>query len=162
MLRLKANHHLIFTTKSTMDQEQKPKPSIIWSILTMRCPRCRRGSMFKNKNPYKKFSINYMLDSYTYCPVCGQKFKLEPGFWFGTSYVSYGIMVFISAITFFLWWLIIGFSGNDYLLVYWIIANAVVIFLLQPYVMRLSRLLFLGFFIRYNPNFDEEPPENTL
>ena len=145
-----------------MDQEEKPKPSLIWSILTLRCPRCRRGSMFKHKNPYKKFSIDYMLDSYTYCPVCGQKFKLEPGFWFGTSYVSYGIMVFISAITFFLWWVIIGFSKNDNLLIDWLITNAVIIFLFQPFVMRLSRLLFLGFFIRYNEHYDEEPPENNL
>ena len=103
-----------------------------------------------------------MLDSHKYCPVCGQKFKLEPGFWFGTSYVSYGIMVIVSAITFFLWWVIIGFSKDDNLLIDWLITNAVIIFLLQPYVMRLSRLLFLGFFIRYNAHYDEEAPENTL
>lgn len=145
-----------------MNPEHNPKPSLLWSFFTLRCPRCRRGPMFKHKNPYKKLDIGYMLESYTYCPVCGQKFKLEPGFWFGTSYVSYGIMVFVSAITFFLWWLIIGFAGNDYLIIYWLIANALIIFLLQPVVMRWSRLLFLSFFIRYNELYDEEPPENTL
>ena len=103
-----------------------------------------------------------MLDSYDDCVVCGQKFKLEPGFWFGTSYVSYGIMVSVSGISFLLWWLIIGFSGNDYLLAYWLGSNALLLFLLQPTVMRLSRILFLGFFIHYSDHFDEEEPWNRL
>ena len=103
-----------------------------------------------------------MLDSYEDCVCCGQKFKLEPGFWFGTSYVSYGIMVFVSAVSFILWWLLIGFSGNDYLLPGWLTTNALLLFLLQPLVMRLSRILFLGFFIHYSDHFDEEEPRNSL
>ena len=28
---------------------------------------------------------------YENCPVCSQKYDLEPGFWYGTGYVSYGL-----------------------------------------------------------------------
>ncbi len=79
----------------------------------MRCPRCRRGDMFKNSNPYRKLNLSYIFDMHDTCPVCRQKFDLEPGFWYGTGYVSYALAVAISATTFVAWWLIIGISTDD-------------------------------------------------
>lgn len=139
-----------------MDEEKKPVPNYIWSLLHLKCPRCRRGDLFVHKNPYKKFGLNYMLEMHDRCKVCHQKFELETGFWYGTGYVSYGITVVISAVSFLLWWLIIGFSFDDNRLLYWLIFNGALMLALQPFLMRLSRLLFLGFFVRYNENFDKE------
>jgi hypothetical protein len=31
----------------------------------------------------------------------------------------------------------------------------------QPYLMRLSRAIWLSFFVRYNANWDTEEPDNT-
>jgi hypothetical protein len=139
-----------------MTEEQKPKPNYLWSMFTMRCPRCRRGDMFKNSNPYKKIKLSYILDMYDTCPVCAQKFDLEPGFWYGTGYISYVLVVLFSAITFIAWWIIIGISTDDNRVLYWLLANGVAIVLLQPWFMRFSRVVYLNFFVKYNENYDKE------
>ncbi len=134
-----------------------PKPSLLWSILTMCCPRCRRGSMFKNNNPYKKLSLKYIFDMYDHCPVCKQKFDLEVGFWYGTGYVSYGLTVLLSGITFILWWVAIGISTDDNRIFYWLILNTILIVALQPWLMRLSRAVYIYFFISYDKNYANAP-----
>ncbi|MBW7840119.1 MAG: DUF983 domain-containing protein [Chitinophagaceae bacterium] len=139
-----------------MSENDKPTPNYLWSVLHVKCPRCRRGDMFKQPNPYKPLRPKAILDMYHDCPVCSQTFDLEPGFWYGTGYMSYAITVLFSAVTFFLWWLIIGFSLDDNRLIYWIVVNAILNLALQPYFMRVSRLLYLNLFVHYNPNFDTE------
>ena len=139
-----------------MSDAEKPKPNLLWSVLTMHCPRCRRGDMFKPGNPYKKLTLSHIFDMYDTCPVCKQKFDLEPGFWYGTGYVSYGLLVLFSAITFIAWWLIIGISVNDDRIIYWLIFNTVLIVVLQPWIMRLSRVIYLYIFVHYSENYEEE------
>jgi uncharacterized protein (DUF983 family) len=138
------------------EMEKKPKPNYLWSMLTMRCPRCRRGDMFRNSNPYKKLKLTHIFDMYDTCPVCSQKFDLEPGFWYGTGYVSYGLLVVFSAITFIAWWAIIGISTDDNRVLYWLLFNGVAIVILQPWFMRFSRVAYLNFFVSYNENYDKE------
>ncbi len=141
-----------------MKEEKKPKPNYLWSMLSMHCPRCRRGYMFKDKNPYKKLTLSHIFDMYESCPVCHQQYDLEPGFWYGTGYVSYGLAVLISAISFIAWWLIIGISVNDNRVFLWLILNAISILVLQPWLMRISRVVYLYLFVKYNENYDQDPP----
>ncbi len=137
-----------------MTAEKRPKLSFFWSMLSMKCPRCRKGDMFKNNNPYKKFKLSYIFDMYDNCPECNQTYDMnEPGFWYGTGYVSYALAVAISGITFVAWWLIIGISFNDNRIFYWLIMNTVLLVLLQPWMMRLSRVIYLYFFVRYDENY---------
>src|SRR3982751_2442360 len=125
--------------------DKKPMPNYYWSILTMRCPRCRRGPMFKDQNPFKSLKLSRIFNMYDNCPVCGQKYDLEPGFWYGTGYVSYALAVALSGITFVAWWLTIGVSTDDNRIFGWLIFNAVLIVVLQPWFMRLSRVIYLNF-----------------
>ena len=122
----------------------------------MRCPRCRRGDMFKHPNPFKKLRLSYIFDMYDYCPVCRQKYDLEPGFWYGTGYVSYGLTVAISGFTFIAWWIIIGISTDDNRIFGWLIFNSILLVVIQPWLMRLSRVLYLLFFVKYNENYEKE------
>lgn len=138
------------------ETEKKPTPNLFWSLFTMRCPRCRRGDMFKNSNPYKKFKLSYILDMHETCPVCKQKFDLEPGFWYGTGYVSYILFVVFSGITFLAWWIFIGISVDDNRVLYWLLVNGIAIVILQPWFMRLSRAVYIGFFVKYNGNYENE------
>ncbi len=138
------------------EEEKKPKPNFLWSMITMRCPRCRRGDMFKNSKPYKKLKLSYILDMYDTCPVCSQKYDLEPGFWYGTGYVSYGLFLLFSAITFFLWCIFIGISVDDNRVLWWLLINSVIIVILQPWFMRLSRVVYLNIFVKYNENYEKE------
>jgi len=112
--------------------------------------------MFKDGNAYRKLSLNHIFDMHENCPVCGQKFDLEPGFWYGTGYVSYALMVALSATTFVAWWVIIGISTDDNRIFYWLILNAVLIVVLQPWFMRLSRVIYLNFFVSYHENYDKD------
>mgnify|MGYP006188743153 FL=1 len=87
------------------------------------------------------------------CPVCGQQTEIEQGFYYGTGYVSYALTVAFSVSTFITWWVLIGVSVNDNRVFWWLGINALVMLLLQPYFMRLSRTVWLSFFVKYNANW---------
>ncbi|RYY70378.1 MAG: DUF983 domain-containing protein [Chitinophagaceae bacterium] len=137
-----------------MSEEKKPPtPNYYWSILTLRCPRCRRGSMFTDSNAYKKLGLKHIFDMPDTCAVCGQKFDLEPGFWYGTGYVSYALAVAVSVASFIAWWVFVGISVNDNRVLWWLVANAVLLTLMQPWLMRLSRVIYIRFFVSYDPDY---------
>ncbi|HEY0091907.1 MAG TPA: DUF983 domain-containing protein, partial [Flavobacterium sp.] len=73
------------------------KGSKLYSILTGTCPRCHEESMYINSNPYK---ITETMKMHDYCNRCGLKYKMEPNFFFGAMYVSYGLAVLIGMIIF--------------------------------------------------------------
>ncbi len=129
-------------------------PGVLWSVFNNKCPRCRQGDLYLQKNPYKLKTTTKMPET---CPVCGQKFELEPGFWFGTGYVSYAFAVMLTGITFVIWWFTIGISIRDNSIFWWLGANGVVLVLLQPVIQRWSRSAWISFFVRYErPVADSE------
>lgn len=87
------------------------------------------------------------------CPECDQLFELEVGFWFGTGYVSYVLSVLLSVISFALWYILIGMSVNDNRFFWWMGLNVALLVILQPWLMRLSRVIYLYFFVRYDPDY---------
>jgi hypothetical protein len=133
------------------------KPNFLWSIFTMKCPRCRRGRMFSDPNPWKLRTTLRMPDK---CQECGQPFKLEVGFWYGTGYVSYGLCFLFSVLSFLGWWLIIGISTDDYRLFAWLAINGVMLIILQPWIMRLSRAVYLYIFVGYDRNYKTTQVKN--
>jgi uncharacterized protein (DUF983 family) len=126
--------------------------SLIGSVLSNRCPRCREGKLFTNNRPYDLRTTMRMPE---HCPVCGQAFELQTGFYFGTGYVSYFLSVGFILFTAIVWFFTIGFSFNDNRL-YWYLA-AVTTFLLvtQPLNQRLCRSIWIAFFVRYDRNWRE-------
>ncbi|MEO9146774.1 MAG: DUF983 domain-containing protein [Ginsengibacter sp.] len=93
------------------------------------------------------------------CEVCGQYFDLEVGFYYGSGYVSYGVTVAFSAFTLILWWLTIGISYDDDRVFYWLIFNSILLVVLQPIIMRISRTLWLAMFVKYDPDWEINPAE---
>ncbi len=130
------------------------KPNYLWSLFTMKCPRCRRGHMFANTNPWNLKKTLAMKDK---CDVCSQPFELEPGFWYGTGYVSYALSIAYMAITLVAWWVIIGFSVDDNRFFVWMAFAVISLIILQPWLMRFSRALYLYFFVKYNENYMTDP-----
>jgi uncharacterized protein (DUF983 family) len=126
-----------------MKSEEK-EPGYLVGVLKLKCPCCRKGNMFLTKS-YSKHLMK-MRDN---CEVCGQPMEIEVGFYYGTSYVSYILTVILSAISFVVWNLLIGFSYSDNRFLYWVITNAIILLALQPYLMRFSRTLWLSFFVKY-------------
>ena len=134
-----------------------PKPSYLISVLDNRCPRCRTGKIYISQQPYDLKNTVKMHES---CPVCGQPTEIEVGFYYGTGYVSYVLTVGFSVATLILWWLTIGFSLKDNRFFTWIGVNAVLMILLQPIFMRLSRTIWLSWFVRYDPEWRNKKPEH--
>ena len=132
--------------------DKSSKPLYLWSVFTNRCPRCREGKLFVTENSYA-FKKGRYIKMYDNCPVCGQPTELEVGFYFGTSYVSYALTVAYSVATFTAWWVLLGFSLYDNSIFYWLIFNGVTLLLLQPIFMRLSRSLWLSWFVKYDEDW---------
>jgi hypothetical protein len=130
------------------------KPNFFWSILTMKCPHCRRGTMFNNGNPWR---LKKVFDMPVHCAECGQQFELEPGFWYGTGYVSYALSVALSVASFVAWFVLIGMSTKDNRFFWWLGTNIFLLIFLQPWLMRLSRVIYLYFFVRYDANYKNKP-----
>jgi len=89
------------------------------------------------------------------CPECGQLYELEVGFWYGTGYVSYALSVALCVAIFVAWYVLIGMSTSDNRVFWWMGTNIFVLVVLQPWLMRISRVLYLYFFVKYDPNYKE-------
>lgn len=84
---------------------------------------------------------------------------MEVGFWYGTAYVSYALTVAFSVATFIAWLVLIGMSIEDTRVFWWLGTNAVLLILMQPWIMRLSRTIWLYFFVKYDKDYETNPPK---
>jgi hypothetical protein len=114
--------------------------------------------MFRNSNPFKSLKLSHIFDMYDDCPVCKQRYDLEDGFWYGTGYVSYALAVAVSATTFVAWLVLIGVSTDDNRIFWWLGTNTAVLVVTQPWLMRLSRVLYMRFFVKYDPDYETTKP----
>jgi len=94
-----------------------------------------------------------------HCPVCHQKYEMEAGFWYGTGYVSYALAVAISVTTFVAWLVLIGVSVDDNRIFYWLGFNILLLLIIQPWLMRISRVIYLYFFVRYDEQYSKNKPQ---
>ena len=134
------------------------RKNILWSALNNRCPRCREGRLFVTKNP---FDFSRMIKMNDNCPVCGQPTEIEVGFYVGTGYVSYALTVAYFVAMFVAWKVLIGMTWeqDDNRMFYWLGTTVVLLIILQPLFMRLSRSIWIAMFVSYNKNWANEPLE---
>lgn len=149
------------TTVQNMPDKAMPIPTAestpsILNLFRCKCPRCRKGNMFVNNNPWK---LTTTMQMHTVCAECSQPFEPEVGFYFGAGYVAYALTVALCIATLVAWWVLIGFSFTDNRFFYWLVFNAVFLITLQPYLMRVSRTGWLAFFVRYNKAWRTTPPQ---
>lgn len=81
------------------------------------------------------------------CSHCGLKYQIEPSFFYGAMYVSYGLNVAIGIIAF-----IICFQFSRNMLVNFAVILGAII-LSFPLVMRLSRNIYINMFVSYDKHF---------
>ncbi len=118
------------------------KGTKLYSIFTGTCPVCQTGEMYKEGNPYK---ISQLMEMHENCSHCGKKFKIEPSFFFGAMYVSYGVGVAIAVAAFIISFFIFGLDRNYSFLV--IILTLGVLF---PLIVRISRNIWINFFVDFD------------
>ncbi len=127
------------------------KGSKLYSILTGTCPRCHGDYMYVKKNPFDLWNNLKMHD---HCKSCGLRYQIEPSFFFGAMYVSYGLAVAIGIAVF----AIVMLLGSGLLESFFWIGG--ILFILMPYITRWSRNIYINFFIDYDPKAAHKTPEN--
>lgn len=119
------------------------------AILQQKCPRCREGEMFK----YPSYNLLNYQKMHTNCPVCGLRYEIEPGFFWGGMYFSYALNVAQSVV--------LGFA-TYYLFnnpPAWVYLTVIIgaIFLFMPLNFRYGRVLMLHLFapVHYDPSYSK-------
>ena len=121
------------------------KGTKLYSILTGTCPKCMNESMYVDKNPLHLGSVLKMNE---HCSHCGLKYQIEPSFFYGAMYVSYGLNVAIGVVAFIISYVFLNLNIESAF-----IAIIAAIILLYPLVLRWSRNIYINIFISYNPHF---------
>lgn len=123
------------------------KGTVINSILTGSCPKCQEESMYVEKNPYKLSTLYKMHDT---CSHCHTQYKIEPSFFYGAMYVSYGVTVAIGVAVFVILNLILQLHVLETF-----IGIVVVILALMPVTARISRNIYINLFIHFDKNWKQ-------
>jgi len=116
----------------------------LYSILFGVCPKCHQESMYTNRNPYVLSETLKINDT---CSHCNLRYRMEPSFFYGSMYVSYGVGVAFAIAAFIISYIILETS----LLAAFFIIVAVLIGLM-PVIMRLSRNIWINLFVSFEKN----------
>ena len=78
-----------------------------------------------------------------HCEKCGQDFQIEPGFYYGSIWMSYPLVVLITITitSFFYLYLEVNFLLFMFIL-------AITMLSLQPLILRLGRAMWLNIFVK--------------
>jgi uncharacterized protein (DUF983 family) len=123
------------------------KGSTLNSILTGSCPKCHEESMYVEKNPYKLGSLYKMNET---CSHCHTQYMIEPSFFYGAMYVSYGLTVAIGVAIFVTLNVILGLE-----VLTTFIGIVIGIIVLMPVTARLARNIYINMFIHFDKNWKQ-------
>ena len=115
----------------------------IYSIFKGKCPQCHEGDFFEYPFTFNPSKITKLHKT---CSECGLKYMIEPSFFYGAMYVNYGLTVAISVATFIITKLFLSLT-----LLQSFVSVFIVLLLLAPVNLRLSRILWINMFIKFNP-----------
>ena len=118
------------------------KGTKIYGILRGYCPKCHEESMYTNKNPY---ILTEALNMNERCSNCDTKYKIEPSFFYGAMYVSYGVGIAFALAAFF-----ISFYFFNASLIYVYVSIVITLIVFMPVIMRLSRNIWINLFMNYD------------
>ena len=120
----------------------KPRWTRAAAIMHQRCPRCRRGIVFRRR-----------LAMYNLCPACGLKYEREPGYFIGAMYISYVFAAFYLGVVSFLVSLVL-----PELEFAWTVLTAAVLMLpLVPAMIRYAKVVWMTIDRTLDPGVGGQP-----
>ncbi|MEZ4779961.1 MAG: DUF983 domain-containing protein [Flavobacteriaceae bacterium] len=119
------------------------KGTKVYSIFTGTCPVCHSEKMYQSSNAYLPSET---LKMHERCGHCDTKYKIEPSFFYGAMYVSYGVGIAFAVAAFIISFFFLGLGRLASFLV--IIGT---LFFFLPIILRLSRNIWINFFFKYDP-----------
>ncbi len=119
------------------------KCTLLSSMFGLHCPRCRKGKLFHTP----AFSFRQPFTMPEQCPHCGQPYMPEPGFYYGSMFISY----------IFMGWFCLFFIMLFHWVLDWSIASSFALLiavcaLLFVYVFRLARSIWIHIVVKYDPS----------
>ena len=121
------------------------KGTKFFSILKMRCPKCNKGRFYES-HPYNLKKIGEVKKE---CNNCNLKYDMEPGFFQGSYYVSYGLGVALFVAIFVLKMLILP----DLAYLSTLILMVVVLLILAPLLFALSKIIWINLFVHFDSTY---------
>jgi hypothetical protein len=110
------------------------------SIAKGKCPCCHEGDVFHSKLQLLPIRFPVMREK---CDVCNIRFEKEPGFFYGSMYVSYGLGVW-EGISIYLFCRLFIAEAFDLRILYVIVASQLI---LRVVNYKLSRLIWMHMFV---------------
>jgi uncharacterized protein (DUF983 family) len=128
-----------------------PKTPQLTAMLHAKCPRCRRGDLFKTS--MYGFKSQKMFDD---CPHCGLRYEVEPGYFYAAMYVGYALNVALAVTIGTITYWITNELESPWTYIFSILFFA---FLLAPVNFRYSRVILLYWLspkIHYISDYDHD------
>jgi hypothetical protein len=119
------------------------KPALVPALFTMKCPSCRKSTVFVNKSIFPLSKCLALKDE---CEICGEKMKSESNNGGGINYALSMMLFFLNLLWY---WPLFGLSYRDNSVFYYLGSSTLVVLLLQPYLMRLSRMVYLYLYVGF-------------
>jgi uncharacterized protein (DUF983 family) len=117
-----------------MEQPATAIASTGLALLDLRCPRCHTGKLFTHAALSTSF-----VEMPAQCPICGQTYEPEPGFYYGAMYISSGFSTGILLLVGFM----LYYLANDPPLWVYITTVAAAVMVVTPLLFRYSRAVML-------------------
>lgn len=119
----------------------------LWkALMQAKCPRCRRGEVYKKGGIWKKM--------YPQCSHCNLYYERHPGYFYTAMYVSYALSV--AELTALAIAILVLSGGSDSIPLYLGIIIPSILFL-APVNYKYSRVIQMYFLdpgLKYNPKYD--------
>lgn len=116
--------------------------SLISSIYTCKCPKCRRGDLFAGNKLYQP---KQLFNMHKHCSECGQSFEPEPGFYFGAMFISYAF----NTALFILVWVIYSNLTDNFSIAILLAIMGISALLFLPLFYRWSRSIWISIFVPF-------------
>lgn len=123
------------------------KSSKLYSILFLKCARCHKGDLLE-ANPYNIIKFNKVKER---CSKCHLKYSIEPSFYYGSMYVSYGVGIAVAVAVF----VIIKLLGLDIGVLGIFVSIVAVLLLTMPYIGAVSKSIWANIFFKYDEELAE-------
>jgi len=125
------------------------KPMLLTGLFTMKCPSCRQSPVFVNKSIFPLGKCLALKDE---CEVCGEKLKSEKNNGGGINYALTMMLFFLNLLWY---WPVFsgsptfGLSYKNNSVFYYLGISTFIVVLAQPYLMRLSRMIYLYLYVGF-------------
>jgi hypothetical protein len=119
------------------------KPGMLPAIFSLKCPNCRSSVVFKNKDIFPLRELVVLKER---CDLCGQVLQSERNNGGGINY-ALTCMLFILNLAWY--WPIFGITYTDNSMYYFLVVSTLVVILVQPFLMRLSRVIYLYLWVGF-------------